>query len=70
VSQSTQGSKTSVDNSLPSTTSNVAEEEGEEDLLYKTIWIEARCADRGVLDSYEKFVSMTAKYLNINISRM
>lgn len=45
-------------------------DEAEDDILYKRIIIEARSADRGVLNSYEKFVSMAAKYLGINVVRM
>lgn len=40
-----------------------------EDILYKKIELEARSADRGVLDSYEKFVLMTANFLDIPVSR-
>lgn len=58
-------------NSVPKQEKEViAAEDEEEDILFKTIQIEARSADRAVLDSYEKFVSMTAKYLDIEISRM
>lgn len=41
----------------------------ENDYLYKSIQIEARCADQQVLDSYKKFVTMTAYHLNIELSR-
>lgn len=40
-----------------------------EDILYKKIELEARSADRGVLDSYEKFVLMAAKFLDIPVAR-
>ncbi|CAG2158357.1 unnamed protein product [Oppiella nova] len=39
------------------------------DKLYKTIEIEARCADREVLNSYETFVKLTANGLGVTISR-
>ncbi|OTF70521.1 28S ribosomal protein S10, mitochondrial-like protein, partial [Euroglyphus maynei] len=40
-----------------------------EDILYKKIELEARSADRGVLDSYEKFILMSAKFLDIPVVR-
>lgn len=50
--------------------SSTEEDEAEDDILYKRVQIEARCADRAVLESYQKFVSMSAGYLGINISRV
>lgn len=44
--------------------------EEENDILYKRVQIEARSGDRAVLDSYEKFVSMSANYLGITVSRV
>ncbi|KAI7690057.1 hypothetical protein SSS_10810 [Sarcoptes scabiei] len=42
----------------------------EKDILYKDIQLEARSADRALLDSYEKFVLMSANFLDINVSKM
>lgn len=44
-------------------------ENEKEDILYKRLLLEARSGDRAVLDSYEKFVLMTAKFLDIPVSR-
>ena len=41
----------------------------EDDTLYKSIHIEARCGDRAVLDSYQKFVEMAAENLDIQLER-
>ncbi|KAF7487871.1 28S ribosomal protein S10 [Sarcoptes scabiei] len=42
----------------------------EKDILYKDIQLEARSADRALLDSYEKFVLMSANFLDINVSKV
>ncbi|KAI0219107.1 28S ribosomal protein S10, mitochondrial [Lamellibrachia satsuma] len=47
-----------------------AEDTDEPDALFKTILIEVKGHDPTVLNSYEKFVSMTAHELDIPISKM
>ena len=46
------------------------EDTDEPDALYKTILVEVKGHDPTVLNSYEKFVSMAARELDINISKM
>jgi len=44
---------------------------GEEpDQLYKTVEIEVKGHDTAVLSSYEKFVTMAAEHLGVNIANM
>ncbi|KAH9394470.1 28S ribosomal protein S10, mitochondrial [Tyrophagus putrescentiae] len=70
VSQSTNADKQVGKSTDAANVASAENEEAEDDILYKRLQIEARCADRAVLESYEKFVSMSANYLGINISRV
>ena len=70
VSQSTNADKQVGKSTDAANVASADSVEGEDDILYKRLQIEARCADRAVLESYEKFVSMSANYLGINISRV
>ena len=45
-------------------------EGNEPDRLYKTLEIEVKGHDQAVMNSYEKFVSMAAKELDVNISKI
>ncbi|ESO86212.1 hypothetical protein LOTGIDRAFT_86941, partial [Lottia gigantea] len=40
------------------------------DILYKSILLELKCHDTGVIRSYQKFTEMVAKELDIEISKI
>ena len=46
------------------------EKHGEPDCLYKNVHIEVKSHDPMVLKSYQKFVTMTARELDVNIVKM
>ncbi|KAK2191941.1 hypothetical protein NP493_42g08030 [Ridgeia piscesae] len=55
---------------LYSTASTEAEDTDEPDALFKAILIEVKGHDPAVLNSYEKFVSMTARELDIPVGKI